>query len=83
MVSPIIGQQMQWSHRVDYCVASHPEEMAEHCIQLYSDAELWERVRANSLARAKAELSPAAFANSLRVILEDVTASRRNGYGAS
>ena len=79
VVSPIIGQQMQWNHGVDYCVARHPDEMVEYCIRLYGDARMWERVRANALARVQDELSPAAFANGLRVILEEVTTRRQSG----
>jgi glycosyltransferase involved in cell wall biosynthesis len=73
VVSPLIASQMRWSHDVDYLAAGDHDQMAEYCIRLYGDEQLWGRLRANSLARVKAELSPEAFADSLRSILSEVT----------
>jgi len=75
VVSPLIGQQMQWLHGIDYFAASHLDEMADYCICLYSDESLWEQFRANSLARVESELNPVAINNSLRAILDQVAAT--------
>ena len=63
VVSPVIARQMEWNHGVDYFAANDGDEFAEYCIRLYGDEPLWERFRSNSLARVRAELSPAAFAD--------------------
>lgn len=76
VVSPVIGRQMKWDHGLDYFAANDSDEFVEYCIRLYGDEPLWERLRSNSLARVKAELSPAAFADGLRSILQEVTAAR-------
>ena len=76
VVSPVIGKQMQWTQGEDYFAASSLDEMAEYCVRLFGDQQLWERFRANSLARVGAELSPAAFAERLYLILRQVTAAK-------
>ncbi len=74
VVSPLIGRQMRWSHGTDYFAAGNLDEMAEYCVRLFGNQQLWECFRANSLARVKAELSPATFAHGLHLILKQVTA---------
>ena len=69
VVSPVIAHQMQWDNGIDYFAANDLDQMAEYCIRLYGDQQLWESLRANSLVRVKAELSPEAFSNSLRTVL--------------
>jgi GT2 family glycosyltransferase len=75
VVSPVIARQMQWESGADYFAADDPNRMAEFCIRLYGDERLWESFRDNSLARVQSELSPTAFVNGLRSILEKVTAA--------
>ena len=77
VVSPVIGRQMQWDAGADYFAASDSDQLAEYCIRLYSDQQLWERFRANSLARVEAELSPAAFTGAVRSVLSEVSAANR------
>ena len=72
VVSPLIAGQMQWTHEEDYFAANSADQMAEYCVRLYSDLSLWERIREGGLARVRVELSPEAFADSLRAILEEV-----------
>ena len=74
VVSPLIARQMQWNDGTEYLAASDPNQMADHCVRLYGDEKLWAWLRANSLARLETELSPAAFAEGLRLILKQVTA---------
>jgi len=75
VVSPVIARQMQWHDGADYLAASDQGQIADYCIRLYGDEQLWESFRANSLARVAAELSPTAFVNSLRSILKEATAA--------
>lgn len=84
VVSPVIARQMQWQDGTDYFAAGDQDQMAEKCIALYEDHQLWERLRANSLARIEAELSPAAFTHALTSILWEVgTVSASRGQLAS
>jgi GT2 family glycosyltransferase len=77
VVSPLIGRQMQWSHGTDYFVAGNLDELAEYCVRLFGNQQLWECFRANSLARVKAELSPATFVNTLRSVLSEACVANR------
>jgi GT2 family glycosyltransferase len=79
VVSPLIGKQMQWSHGLDYFAASSIDEMAEYCVCLFGNQQLWEQFRANSLTRVKVELSPAVFVDTLRSIVTEVTAGSNAG----
>ena len=69
VVSPVIAHQIQWGDGIDYVASNDLDQMAECCIRLYGDQQLWESLCANSLVRVKAELSPEAFSNSLRAVL--------------
>jgi GT2 family glycosyltransferase len=73
VVSPVIAEQLRWEHGSEYLAASSLDEMAPQCIRLYRDRELWERTRTNSLGRASTELSPEAFVDRLREVLDEVT----------
>ena len=75
VVSPLIGRQMQWGHGTDYFAAEDLDKMAEYCVRLFGDEQLWEGFRAKGLARVRAELSPVAFAKELKRVLADVMAS--------
>jgi len=82
VVSPLIARQMQWSDGADYLAASDPDQMAEYCIRLYGNQQLWESFRANGLARIEADLNPGIFGDSLRRILgETAPHSRRLASG--
>jgi len=69
VVSPLIGSQLNWDHGNDYFAACNENEMAEHCVRLFEDEQLWDRFRANALARVQAELSPTVFTKSLQTIV--------------
>ena len=76
VVSPLIASQMLWCHGTEYFAAEDLERMAEYCIRLYQDEQLWQRFRENSLARVEAELSPTAFAKSLQAVINDVAGNQ-------
>jgi GT2 family glycosyltransferase len=77
VVSPVIARQMQWTDGVDYFAVCDQNPMAGCCIRLFKDEQLWEQFRTNSLARVKTELSPLTFADGVRSILHEVTATRQ------
>jgi glycosyltransferase involved in cell wall biosynthesis len=69
VVSDIIARQMKWRDGIDYLVAGDADTFAQQCSRLYSDAALWQTLRANALQRVIDELSPNAFAESIRSVL--------------
>jgi GT2 family glycosyltransferase len=71
VVSDIIARQMQWRDGIDYLVAGDADMFAQQCIRLYSDAALWQTLRANALQRVIDELSSDAFAESIRSVLNE------------
>jgi hypothetical protein len=76
VVSSVIAQQLRWNHGTEYFAAGADDQMAKYCVRLYQDESLWQRLRDNSLTRVAAELSPAAFADGLRSVLNEVVAAR-------
>lgn len=76
VVSSLIHRQLGWDHETEYLAARGREEMADHTIRLYTEENLWTRLRDNSLARVASELSAAAFADGLRSVLADVIGDR-------
>jgi glycosyltransferase involved in cell wall biosynthesis len=71
VVSDIIARQMQWRDGIDYLVAGDADTFAQQCSRLYSDAALWQTLRTNALQRVIDELSPDAFAESIRSVLNE------------
>ena len=67
-------RQMKWRDGIDYLVANNADAFAEQCSRLYGDAALWETLRANALQRVIDELSPDAFGQSVRSVLDEVAA---------
>ncbi len=71
VVSDIIARQMKWRDGIDYLVAGDADTFAQQCSRLYSDEALWQALRANALQRVIDELSPDAFAESMRSVLNE------------
>jgi GT2 family glycosyltransferase len=71
VVSDIIARQMKWRDGIDYLVAGDADTFAQQCSHLYSDEALWQTLRANALQRVIDELSPDAFAKSIRSVLNE------------
>jgi len=76
VVSPLIASQLRWNHESDYLAAGDLGQMADLCIRLYRDRDTWNSIRANSLDRVAAELSPAAFSKALCRVLEEAIRRR-------
>jgi glycosyltransferase involved in cell wall biosynthesis len=71
VVSDIIARQMKWRDGIDYLVAGDADTFAQQCSRLYSDEAIWQTLRANALQRVIDELSPDAFAESIRSVLNE------------
>ena len=79
VVSDVIARQMNWTHEIDYYAAADPDEFAGCCTRLYCDEMLWQRFRANALARARNELSPESFAASVKLIVNELASAQKTG----
>ncbi|MBD2094888.1 glycosyltransferase [Trichocoleus sp. FACHB-591] len=69
VTTSLIAAQLGWQDGIELLVADDPNEFAQKCVQLYTDAELWEKLRFNILRRIEAEGSKEAFTAKLQEIL--------------
>lgn len=61
----LLARQLGWADGVELAVGDGAEAFARACQRLYTDRDLWRRVRAGALARIESDCSPAAFAAAL------------------
>lgn len=66
----LIGDQLGWVHEQDVLIADSAEDFAAQCVRLYTDEELWNRLRASAAERIKIECSHEAFIERVRTIIE-------------
>ena len=66
----LVGSQLCWRDQADLLLAADEESFAEACATLYSNPELWRRLRENALSRVVSDYSPEAFSTQLQKILE-------------
>ncbi|MBD1862952.1 MULTISPECIES: glycosyltransferase [Trichocoleus] len=69
VTTSLIAAQLGWQDGIELLVADDPNEFAQKCVQLYTNAELWEKLRFNILRRIEAEGSKEAFTAKLQEIL--------------
>lgn len=69
VTTSLIAAQLSWQDGIELLVANDATEFAQKCVQLYTNAELWEKLRFNILRRIEAEGSKEAFTAKLQEIL--------------
>jgi glycosyltransferase involved in cell wall biosynthesis len=74
----LIANQLGWRNGVELLSADNAQGLAEACIALYRDSELWRRIRSNALDRVRLDCSRDAFAERLSEILHNALAERSN-----
>jgi O-antigen biosynthesis protein len=72
VVSPLIMEQLGWRHAQDLLTGSDAEEFADLCTTLYSQAELWNKLRANALSRVVLDFSPGNFRQRIAEVINSV-----------
>jgi len=74
----LLADQLGWSPGEDLLAGnvSDPDAFLSNVVELYTQPERWERVRASALARVKVECSPEACLATLAPLLEPRMASR-------
>ena len=70
VTTPLIAAQLEWEDEIDLLVADNSKVFAQQCVKLYRDAQLWERLRLNSLKKIESQCSPESFQATLKQILE-------------
>ncbi len=70
VTTTLIASQLGWRDGEELLAADDPTAFAAACARLYTDRPLWERLRANALARVGSECCPAKFVERLREIIE-------------
>ena len=69
VVTGLIAEQLGWRDGEELLVADTAGGFADACAQLYTDAALWQRLRARALARARQDCDPAQFTRKVREIV--------------
>jgi GT2 family glycosyltransferase/glycosyltransferase involved in cell wall biosynthesis len=69
VVSSLIAEQLAWKDQEDCLVASSPTAFAEACCRLYTDAQLWSRVRSNALQRIASDFNESTLASAISSLL--------------
>lgn len=66
----LIASQVEWEDGIELLVADDPTTFAEQCVKLYTQPQLWEKLRHNALMRVKQECSEDSFTSQLKEILK-------------
>ena len=69
----LIAQQLGWTPGEDLLVGDSADELAQRCVQLYTDPALWECIRDNSASKVTKDCSPDVFNTRLANLLNSVT----------
>ncbi|MGI4954865.1 MAG: rhamnan synthesis F family protein [Janthinobacterium lividum] len=72
VTTSLIAGQLGWTNGQDLLVADDPKEFATACARLYRDAELWEQMRVNAMARAKEDCDPEVFMSRIRTLVKTI-----------
>jgi len=75
----ILAQELGWQNDVELLVADDPEEFVRCCVRLYSDEDLWQRLRKHALDRVARECSQQAFTVALVQALAEPAPNYANG----
>jgi GT2 family glycosyltransferase len=77
VVTQLMADQLGWQDGKEVLVADEPADFAAACVRLYTEAELWERIRLTALRRVRQDCAPEAFTDRVRTILNSVPLTRR------
>jgi GT2 family glycosyltransferase len=77
--TPAVGEQLGWKSGDELLTAENSSEFAAAVASLYSNAELWRRLRETALARVSRDYSAAAFCSAVQSALAPLSAGRSPG----
>jgi glycosyltransferase involved in cell wall biosynthesis len=61
VTTSVLAQQLGWQAGRELMVADTAVDFAERCLELLTDADLWEKIRKNALERIRTDYSKAGF----------------------
>lgn len=65
VTTSILAKQLGWSDEVELLIADDPKHFATQCIRLYTDEQLWNKIRETALGAVKRDCSPTRFSAQL------------------
>ena len=71
VATSLIASQVGWQDQEEIMVADEPSIFVEQCVRLYTDVDLWKKLRSAALERIRRECSREAFVNELKRILSE------------
>jgi glycosyltransferase involved in cell wall biosynthesis len=77
VLTPLLASQLGWTHDHEALVAESPQAFADACCTLHEDALLWERLRANAMARVAEDCSVERFDHTLTSLVSDIMLRRQ------
>ena len=69
VATSLLGQQLGWTNGEELLLADTAEDFAENCIKLYTNPDLWQKLRDNALNRVMRDCSQQSFDQILKQIL--------------
>lgn len=71
VATSLVGEQLGWTDGEELLIADKPEDFAAACLRLYSDENLWRRIREGAFARIRKEYSPEQFRRQLDAVFNE------------
>jgi len=70
VVTPLIADQVNWEDGKNLLIGNNARDFADKCIELYTDKNLWEKIRAGSLEMVKKDCNRETFIENLYKAIE-------------
>jgi GT2 family glycosyltransferase len=77
VTTPLLAEQLGWTHDAEILVGATPSALAEACARLYQSETVWQRLRQAALERVKRDCDPDAFVEEVRMIMSGPPVGRR------
>lgn len=77
VATDLIAGQLGWVDKRDLLHSSTAEGFANSCFEAYTDADLWEQLRLNSLERVSDDCSPDRFRSTLQEVSKLILSKRQ------
>ena len=69
VATSLLAEQLGWTDGVEILVGDTAGQIAQRCVELYTNPDLWERLRANALERVAHDCSASQFDQTLRNVI--------------
>lgn len=81
VATDLLASQLSWAHEKELlvCRVSDHEVFIRHCIRLYTDGDIWRKLREGALSRVREDYSADRFARPLRRLFFDSKSAEARG----